>query len=132
MVAEAWQDARSFHAFLMALGPIVFGINLVFLGLVKNYATLNKCLYFMMPMVFAWVAMAFFSGIFLLAMQSFALSGKVALMGLVVGIVMLGEIMRVYKLKLARTKESLMLAYIKWSKGLYGLDLLLCLLVYIL
>ncbi|BCZ17018.1 hypothetical protein NHP190003_03000 [Helicobacter sp. NHP19-003] len=127
----AWQNALSFHVFLMALGPVLFLLNLAFLWLAKNYASLNKKLYFMMPMVFMWAAMAFFSGVFLLAMQHFDFSWKVGLMGFVLAVVCGGEVWRVRKLKIARTKEPLMLAYIKWCKGLYGLNLLLCLALFL-
>ncbi|BDQ28777.1 hypothetical protein ASB7_06140 [Helicobacter ailurogastricus] len=131
MMELAWQSALKFHVFLMALGPVLFCVNLAFLWLVKNHASLNKKLYLMMPMVFMWGAMAFFSGVFLWAMQHFNFSWKVGLMGLVLGMVCGGEVWRVRKLKIARTKESLMLAYITWCKGLYGLNLLLCLALFL-
>ncbi|CRF50456.1 hypothetical protein HHE06_02830 [Helicobacter heilmannii] len=131
MTSLAWQNALSFHVFLMALGPVLFLLNLAFLWLAKNYASLNKTLYFIMPMVFMWVAMAFFSGVFLWAMQRFHFSWKVGLMGLVLTVVCGGEIWRVRKLKIARTKEAFMLSYIQWCKGLYGLNLLLCLALFL-
>ncbi|WP_185963004.1 hypothetical protein [Helicobacter mehlei] len=125
MATQALIDAINFHAFCMGLGPLIFGANLFWLGYLKNYATLNKRLYAMMVIVFMWVAIGFFSGVFIWAMQGFSGSLKVLLMGLALGLISLGEIQRIKKLKHARIKEAYMQKYIRWSQGLYTLNLLL-------
>ncbi len=125
MLTQALIDAISFHAFFMGLGPLIFGANLFWLGYLKNYATLNKYLYAMMVIVFMWVAIGFFSGVFIWAMQGFSGSLKVILMGIALGIIALGEIKRINKLKRARIKEAYMQKYVRWSQGLYTLNLLL-------
>ncbi|TSA83095.1 hypothetical protein FNE76_05340 [Helicobacter mehlei] len=79
----------------------------------------------MMVIVFMWVAIGFFSGVFIWAMQGFSGSLKVLLMGLALGLISLGEIQRIKKLKHARIKEAYMQKYIRWSQGLYTLNLLL-------
>ncbi|WP_104758794.1 hypothetical protein [Helicobacter bizzozeronii] len=125
MATQALIDAIKFHAFFMGLGPLIFGANLFWLGYLKNYATLNKRLYAMMVIVFMWVAIGFFSGVFIWAMQGFSGSLKVVLMVIALGLISLGEIQRIKKLKHARIKEAYMQKYIRWSQGLYTFNLLL-------
>ncbi|PAF44883.1 hypothetical protein BJI48_02425 [Helicobacter sp. 11S02596-1] len=129
MAAKAFNDSVFFHSFFMYFMPIPFLINLYALFTKKDYTAINRKIWFVMPMVFFLVAVAFFSGIFVMAMQYFFIDIKNALMIAVTLFIFIGEIIRVKKLKIAKTKQELMEAYLKFCKLLYGLDLILCIVI---
>lgn len=129
MIAKAFNDSVFFHSFFMYFMPIPFIINLYALFNQKDYIRVNRKIWFVMPMIFFLVAVASFTGIFLMAMEHFALNAKIIFMAVVTAIIFVGEIVRIRRLKVAKTKEELMIAYLKFCKILYGVDLLLCLLL---
>lgn len=124
MIAKAFNDSVFFHTFFMYFMPIPFIINLYALFNQRDYIKVNRKIWFVMPMIFFLIAVAFFTGIFVMAMTHFAISAKVILMIVVTAIIFIGEIVRIRKLKLAKTKEELMIAYLKFCKILYGVDLI--------
>lgn len=129
MIAKAFNDSVFFHSFFMYFMPIPFIINLYTLFNQRDYIRVNRKIWFVMPMIFFLVAVAFFTGIFLVAMEHFAFSARVIFMVVVTAIIFIGEIVRIRRLKVAKTKEELMIAYLKFCKILYGIDLILCLLL---
>lgn len=129
MIAKAFNDSVFFHSFFMYFMPIPFIINLYTLFNQRDYIRVNRKIWFVMPMIFFLVAVAFFTGIFLVAMEHFAFSARVIFMVVVTAIIFIGEIVRIRRLKIAKTKEELMIAYLKFCKILYGIDLILCLLL---
>ncbi|PAF47799.1 hypothetical protein BKH46_02910 [Helicobacter sp. 12S02634-8] len=132
MIAKAFNDSIFFHAFFMYFTPIPFLINLYTLFTQKNYARVNYKMWFVMPMVFFFVAVAFFSGIFVMAMQHFHIDMRIVAMIVVTIFIFIGEIVRIKRLKLAKTKETLMQEYLKFCKFLYGIDLALCVLIIVM
>lgn len=129
MIAKAFNDSVFFHSFFMYFMPIPFIINLYTLFNQRDYIRVNRKIWFVMPMIFFLVAVAFFTGIFLMAMGHFALNIRVIFMVVVTAIIFIGEIVRIRRLKVAKTKEELMIAYLKFCKILYGADLIFCLLL---
>lgn len=129
MIAKAFNDSVFFHSFFMYFMPIPFIINLYTLFNQRDYIRVNRKIWFVMPMIFFLVAVAFFTGIFLMAMGHFTLNARVIFMVVVTAIIFIGEIVRIRRLKVARTKEELMIAYLKFCKILYGIDLIFCLLL---
>lgn len=129
MIAKAFNDSVFFHSFFMYFMPIPFIINLYALFSQRDYIRVNRKIWFVMPMIFFLVAVAFFTGIFLMAMGHFALNARVIFMVAVTTVIFIGEIVRIRRLKVAKTKEELMIAYLKFCKILYGVDLIFCLLL---
>lgn len=129
MIAKAFNDSVFFHSFFMYFMPIPFIINLYALFSQRDYIRVNRKIWFVMPMIFFLVAVAFFTGIFLMAMGHFALNARVIFMVAVTAMIFIGEIVRIRRLKVAKTKEELMIAYLKFCKILYGVDLIFCLLL---
>ncbi|PAF49509.1 hypothetical protein BKH41_02255 [Helicobacter sp. 12S02232-10] len=129
MVAKAFNDSVFFHSFFMYFMPIPFLINLYTLFAKKNYTQINRKIWFVMPMIFFLVAVAFFSGIFVMAMQHFHINAKIILMIVTTLFIFVGEIIRIKKLKISKTNEKLMQGYLKFCKILYGADLILCILI---
>ncbi|PAF52274.1 hypothetical protein [Helicobacter sp. 13S00477-4] len=130
MIAKAFNDAIFFHAFFMYFMPLPFIINLYTLFTQKDYIKINRKIWFVMPMIFFLITVAFFSGIFVMAMQHFVIDSRVFLMIVGVLFIFIGEIFRIKKLKIAKTKESLMIKYLKYCKILYIIDLLFCISIY--
>lgn len=126
MVAKTFNDSIFFHAFFMYFIPIPFLFNLyVLFSQNKGYVKINLKIWFVMPIIFFLVAVAFFSGIFVMAMNNFFINFSVILMVLYTLFIFIGEIIRVKKFKLAKTKEELMKSYIKFCKTLYISNLVL-------
>ena len=124
MVIKAFNDMVFFHAFFMGFFPIPFLINLYTLFTYKTYQKIITKIWFVMPIIFLLVSIGSFTGVFILASVQWAISARVwAMCGFMV-FVFAGEIVRLKKLKLAKTSEAKMLRYIKFCKILYALDLL--------
>lgn len=130
MVSKAFGDSVFFHAFFMYFIPLPFLFNLYTLFTQKNYGKIIAKLWFVMILIFFLVGVASFSGVFVWAMNGFMASWRIWSMVVVTFFIFIGEIWRIKKLKLARTQESLMISYIKFCKGLYGLDLIWCILLF--
>ncbi|PAF53696.1 hypothetical protein BKH42_04145 [Helicobacter sp. 13S00482-2] len=129
MIAKAFNDSVFFHSFFMYFMPVPFIINLYTLFNQKEYIRVNRKIWFVMPIIFFLIAVAFFTGIFLLAMGHFIIDAKIIMMIVVTLFIFLGEIFRIRRLKIAKTKEEFMISYLKICKILYLIDLILCLLL---
>lgn len=123
MVAKAFDDMVFFHAFFMAFFPIPFLINLFTLFTYKTYQKVIIKLWFVMPIIFLLVAIGSFTGIFIMASAQWYINWHIAFMIIFMAFIFGGEIMRLKRLKLAKTSENLMLRYIRFCKVLYSLDL---------
>ncbi|MDO7253247.1 hypothetical protein [Helicobacter cappadocius] len=128
-IAKAFNDSVFFHSFFMYFMPVPFIINLYTLFNQRDYVRVNRKIWFVMPIIFFLIAVAFFTGIFLMAMGHFMFNAKVILMVIATVVIFVGEIVRIKRLKIAKTKEEFMIAYLKFCKVLYFIDLLLCLLL---
>lgn len=123
MVAKAFNDMIFFHSFFMAFFPIPFVINLYTLFTYKTYQKVIIKIWFVMPIIFLLVAVGSLSGVFILASAQWYMNAEVLGMIIFMLFIFIGEIVRIKKLKLARTSEPLMLSYIRFCKILYAIDL---------
>lgn len=125
MIKEAFSSFLFYHYFFSAFLALPFVINLITLFSYKNFASLNKKIWYVMPLLFFLIAVSALSGLNLSAMGHNFTSPKVLAMMLYLIFVFLGEIYRIKLLKVARrTNEEAMLEYVKKAKILYFLDLL--------
>lgn len=124
MVIKAFNDMIFFHAFFMAFFPIPFVINLYTLFTYKTYQKVIIKLWFVTPIIFLLVSIGSFTGVFILASFQWNVSLNALLMIIFMLFIFVGEMIRLKKLKLAKTNENLMLKYIKFCKILYLIDLL--------
>lgn len=124
MVIKAFNDMVFFHAFFMGFFPIPFLINLYTLFTYKTYQKVITKIWFVMPIIFLLVSIGSFTGVFILASAKWAISARVWGMCGFMAFVFVGEMMRLKKLKIAKTSEEKMLSYIRFCKILYALDLL--------
>lgn len=85
----------------------------------KTYLALNKKMFFIMPITFFLIFTSLFTGIFLLAMRGFFIDLKVLLMIVVISIFLVGEIIRLKKIKFAKTSEQNMCLYVKFCRTMY-------------
>lgn len=131
MINKAFSDSVFFHTFFMYFMPIPFLLNLYTLFTQKNYSKIITKLWFVMILIFFLIAVASFSGVFVWAMNGFTSSYRIWLMIVATFFIFLGEIWRIKKLKLARTQEKLMISYVNFAKLLYGLDLLWCIVLFL-
>ncbi|PAF43060.1 hypothetical protein [Helicobacter sp. 11S03491-1] len=129
MVTKAFNDSVFFHSFFMYFMPIPFLINLYTLFNQKDYVKINHKIWFVMPVIFFLISVGVFSGIFIMAMRGFLFYWNVVFMIVVTVVIFAGEILRIKKFKLAKTKEEFMIAYIRFCKVLYSIDFVLCLVV---
>ncbi|SQB99487.1 TerC family integral membrane protein [Helicobacter fennelliae] len=123
MTIKAFNDMVFFHSFFMAFFPIPFLINIYTLFTYKTYQKVIVKIWFVMPIIFLLVAVGSFSGLFILASMQWAMSWQVVAMIVYVVFVFAGEILRLKRLKLAKTSENLMHSYIRFCKILYICDL---------
>lgn len=125
MIKEAFSSFLFYHYFFSAFLALPFVINLITLFTYKNFASLNKKIWYAMPLLFFLIAVCTLSGLNLSAMGHNFTSAKVLGMFVYILFVFLGEIYRIKLLKVARrTSEEAMLEYVKKAKILYFLDLL--------
>ncbi|MCE3038929.1 hypothetical protein [Helicobacter anatolicus] len=114
---------KSYHVFFLFIVPVVFVLNLLYLYTQKNYASLNKKIWFSMPLLFSLYAVGFVLGIVIWAMLGFTYQGKILLMLFVWTIFLVGEIIRSKKLKIMRLSQEGMERYIAGCKIFYILAL---------
>lgn len=131
MIKKAFSSFLFYHYFFSAFLALPFVINLITLYTYKNFASLNKKIWYVMPLLFFLIAVAALSGLNLSAMGHNFTSAKVLTMFAYIIFVTAGEICRIKLLKVARrTNEQAMLDYVKKAKILYFLDLLGFILVF--
>lgn len=124
-IQEAFSSFLFYHSFFSAFLALPFIMNLITLFTYKSFASLNKKIWHVMPLLFFLLAISTFSGLNLSAMGHNFSSLWVLLMFAYVLFVLIAEIYRIKLLKVARrTNEEAMLQYVKKAKILYLLDLL--------
>ena len=125
VIQKAFSDLVFYHAFFSAFFAIPFALNLYNLFTYKNFASLNKKIWYSMPLIFFLLSIAFLSGINVSITQgNFANPMVLAMWGYWI-FVFGGEIIRLKLLKIARrTNEEAMLKYVRFCKTLYMLNLL--------
>lgn len=130
-IKEAFSSFLFYHYFFSAFLALPFIINLITLFTYKNFASLNKKIWYVMPLLFFLIAISTLSGLNLSAMGHNFTSPKVLAMFVYILFVFVGEFYRIRLLKVARrTNEEAMLDYVKKAKILYFLDLLGFILVF--
>ncbi|ANV97719.1 hypothetical protein BBW65_02370 [Helicobacter enhydrae] len=131
LIAQAFSSLTFYHKFFSAFFALPFVLNLFNLYTIKNFATLNKKIWFYMPLIFFLLSVAIFSGLTLIFMQQVFFSLRIVAMSLFCLFVLIAEITRIKRLKIARrTNEQAMLDYIRFCKKIYSLDLLLFAIVF--
>ncbi|WP_027327803.1 hypothetical protein [Helicobacter pametensis] len=122
---QAFSDLVFYHAFFSAFFAFPFALNLFTLFAYKNFASLNKKIWYTMPLIFFLLSIAFLSGINVSITQNLYTSPFVIGMWAYWLFVLCGEIIRIKILKVARrTNEQAMLKYVRFCKILYSLNLL--------
>lgn len=124
-IQKAFSDLNFYHAFFCAFFAVPFIINLYSLFTYKNFASLNKKIWYAMPLIFFLLCIAFLSGINVSITQNRFFSPFIILMWAYWVFVLGGEILRMRILKIARrTSKEAMLRYVKFCKLLYIFNLL--------
>lgn len=116
---QAIQMLINYHIFFLFIVPIVFIINLFNLYVQKNYAVLNKRLWFCMPLLFSLYAVNFLLGITIWAMEGFGFSFGILWMIVIWLLALIWEVKRNKKLKTSRLSEESMQQYVKLCKQCY-------------
>lgn len=130
-IQRAFSSLNFYHAFFCAFFAIPFLINLYSLFTYKNFASLNKKIWYAMPLIFFLLCIAFLSGMNVSITQNKFSSPFVLAMWAYWIFVLGGEILRMRILKVARrTSKEAMLGYVKFCKLLYFCDLLGFALIY--
>lgn len=130
-VQKAFSNLNFYHAFFCAFFAIPFLINLYSLFTYQNFASLNKKIWYAMPLIFFLLCIAFLSGINVSITQNQFFSLPVLAMWVYWVFVLGGEILRMKILKVARrTSKEAMLRYVKFCKFLYIFNLLGFALIY--
>lgn len=109
------------HIFVSLLLP-VFIFNLFNTFFEKNYAKLNKKIWFCMPLIFLLLSITFLIGISIWAMLGFEFSWRIVAMLIILFVILVCEIRRKNLLKTARISESSMRSYVKFCKLLYSIE----------
>lgn len=109
------------HIFVFLLLP-VFIFNLFNTFFEKNYAKLNKKIWFCMPLIFLLLSITFLIGISIWAMLGFEFSWRIVAMLIILFVILVCEIRRKNLLKTARISESGMRSYVKFCKLLYSIE----------
>lgn len=123
-IQKAFSDLVFYHAFFSAFFAFPFVLNLYTLYTYKNFASLNKRIWYAMPLIFFLLGVSLLSGINVFITQKH-LSLPVLIMCGYWLFVFVGEIFRIRILKVARrTNEQAMLQYVRFCKFLYLLDLI--------
>ncbi len=115
------------HIFVSLLLPI-FAFNLFNTYFEKNYAKLNKKIWFCMPLIFLLLSIIFLTGISIWAMLGFKFSWRIIAMLAILLIISIYEIKRKNLLKISRISESGMKSYVKFCKLLYSIQLIMLIL----
>lgn len=124
-IQRAFSDLIFYHAFFSAFFALPFTLNLYNLFTYKNFASLNKKIWYSMPLIFFLLSIAFLSGINVSITQSNFVNPMVLAMWGYWIFVFAGEIIRLKLLKIARRiDEEAMLKYVRFCKTLYMLNLL--------
>lgn len=126
-VALAISSLISYHHIFASLLLIVFGLNLFFLFSEKNYAKLNKKIWFCMPLIFLLLGIVFLLGISIWAMLGFGFSWRIVGMILLLLAILVCEIRRKNLLVKSRISEAGMQSYVRFCKILYGAEFLILL-----
>ena len=124
MILESLNQLRFYHAVfsLCLVMPIL--LNLWTLFFYKNLVAMNKKIWFVMPLVFFLLSVAFLSGLNLVFFNFSGVSFSFVLMCVFWLLMLIGEIKRIKILKVAkRTNLEAMQDYIKFAKYLYGAEL---------
>lgn len=114
-----------YHYFLTLPLPIIYLINLFTLQIQKNYATINKRIWYSMPLIFLFLSISFFGGLCIWAMEHFSFKLSIIIMLLVFCILTGSEIYRIKRLKKDRISEASMKKYISLCKKLYSINFIL-------
>lgn len=114
-----------YHYFLTLPLPLIYLINLLTLQMQKNYATINKRIWYSMPLIFLLLSISFFGGLCVWAMEHFYFKFSIILMLLVFCILTGSEIYRIKRLKEDRISEASMKKYISLCKKLYSVNFIL-------
>lgn len=124
-IQKAFSDLNFYHSFFCAFFAAPFIINLYSLFTYKNFASLNKKIWYAMPLIFFLLCIAFLSGINVSITQNRFFSPFVVMMWIYWLFILGGEILRMRILKIARrTNKEAMLKYVRFCKFLYIFDLL--------
>lgn len=118
----------SWHYFFICVLPVIFAANLYFLFTHKNYAILNKRIWFCMPLIFLFSGIGFFTGISAWAMMQFAFSKRILIMIVIFLLVLIFEIKRKNKLKISRISQKGMKKYINFCIAMYAIEFIFFLL----
>lgn len=130
-IEQAFSSLVFYHQFFSAFFAFPFVLNLYNLFKQSNFAILNKKIWFCMPLIFFLLAVSLLSGLNIIFTQRLFFSTQIALMIVFWLVVLLGEIYRIKRLKIARRiNEEAMLSYVKFCKLLYTLNLALFALVF--
>ena len=124
MILESLNQLRFYHAVfsLCLVMPIL--LNLWTLFFYKNLVAMNKKIWFVMPLVFFLLSVAFLSGLNLVFFNFSGVSFSFVLMCVFWLLLLIGEIQRTKILQIAkRTNLEAMQDYIKFAKYLYGAEL---------
>lgn len=126
MILESLMQLKFYHALFSLCFVLPILLNLYNLFFHKNLVAMNKRIWFVMPLVFFLLSVAFLSGLNLVFFNFNGISFGFVLMCVFWLLALIGEIRRVKMLKVARrTSLEAMQQYIKFAKGLYGVELVL-------
>ncbi|CBG39393.1 hypothetical protein [Helicobacter mustelae] len=120
LTLQAIEQLRSYHKFFALLLAGIYLMDFGILWTQKNYATLNKRLWFFMPLIFCLLAIIFLLGISLWAMMGFVFEGRIFEMCAVWVVFLSLEIMRSKILKRSRISLAGMKKYVRFCKIYYG------------
>lgn len=126
---NAFNQALAFHAFFAFLVVLPYIWNLFVLYTYKTYLGINQKMFFIMPLTFFLLSVNFFTGIFLHSMMVFKFSLKIYLMLFIVIIFIVGEILRIIKLKNSKISAERMKIYTLFCKRMYILFVVLYLIL---
>lgn len=118
-------ELLAYHQFFGLFYPLLFAINLLNLFFTKNYSRMNFRIWLASSATFFLLSISFFSGLVLVFFMREFFSFRIFCMLVFMFIVLILEIYRARRLKFARTKESLFIAYIRFSRVLYLILLIL-------
>lgn len=119
-VQQAFSNLNFYHAFFCAFFAIPSLINLYSLFTYKNFASLNKKIWYVMPLIFFLLCISLLGGLNISATQRNFVSPMVLMMWIYWILTLVGEIMRIKILKVARrTSKEAMLRYVRFCKILY-------------
>lgn len=121
------KDMIFFHYLFVILLPLIYASNLYILFKEKNYAKLNKKIWYRMPLIFLLLSINFLIGLSIWAMQQFIFQFSIILMCFIFCFLLGSEIYRIKKLKQSRISEEGMQNYVSFCKKIYCTNTLLLL-----